>query len=49
MPAYSIVAWVDSSIDQPTRELRQAVHTILVAVATAPRLPKLLVLKGASC
>ena len=46
MPAYSIVAWVDSSINQPTRELRQAVHTILVAVATAPRLPKLLVLKG---
>ena len=46
MQAASIVAWVDTSIDQPTRELRQAVHTILVAVATAPRLPKLLVLKG---
>ena len=46
MPTASITAWVDASIDQPTRELRQAVHTILVAVATAPRLPKLLVLKG---
>ena len=38
--------WVAAAPDEPTRELRMAVHTILVAVSRAPRLPNLMVLKG---
>lgn len=38
--------WVQGAPDAGTRELRQAVHTVLAAVAAAPRLPRLIVLKG---
>lgn len=38
--------WVAAASDEPTRELRMAVHTILVAVSRAPTLPNLMVLKG---
>ena len=38
--------WVAAAPDAATRELRMAVHTILVAVSRAPTLPNLMVLKG---
>ncbi|MDA8350207.1 MAG: nucleotidyl transferase AbiEii/AbiGii toxin family protein [Pseudomonadota bacterium] len=38
--------WVAAAPDESTRELRMAVHTILVAVSRAPTLPNLMVLKG---
>ena len=41
-----MAAWVAAAPDAATRELRMAVHTILVAVSRAPRLPKVMVLKG---
>jgi predicted nucleotidyltransferase component of viral defense system len=41
-----IVPWVESATDPRSRELRQAVHTVLVAISRAPRLPKTYVMKG---
>jgi len=42
----SIIAWVAAASDMKSRELRQAVHTVLVAISIAPRLPKTYVMKG---
>lgn len=42
----NLKAWVEAARDLGTRELRQAVHTVLTAVAAAPRLQKRIVLKG---
>lgn len=41
-----IVSWVLAAPDRGSRELRQAVHTVLVAISLAPRLPKIYVMKG---
>jgi predicted nucleotidyltransferase component of viral defense system len=46
MTPKSFATWIAGAPDKATRELRQAVHTILAAVSTAPRLPRLVVLKG---
>lgn len=46
MTADSIVRWVEAASDPPSRELRQAVHTVLVAISMAPRLPNTYVMKG---
>ncbi len=42
----SVVPWVNAAADASSRELRQAVHTVLVAISMAPRLPKTYVMKG---
>jgi len=42
----TIKPWVEASRDPAERELRQAVHTVLVAISTAPRLPKVIAMKG---
>lgn len=42
----AIVPWVAASRDTGERELRQAVHTVLVAISKAPRLPKVMAMKG---
>jgi predicted nucleotidyltransferase component of viral defense system len=41
-----IVPWVEAATDAKSRELRRAVHTVLVAFSLAPRLPKTYVMKG---
>jgi predicted nucleotidyltransferase component of viral defense system len=46
MTPESIAAWIAVAPDESARELRRAVHTILAAVAAAPTLPGLIVLKG---
>ncbi len=46
MEAKVLEAWVSNTPDVATRELRMAVHTVIAAVSKAPRLPKLVVLKG---
>ncbi len=42
----AIIPWVQAATDLKSRELRQAVHTVLVAFSMAPRLPKTYVMKG---
>lgn len=42
----TIVSWVEASRDVVEHELRQAIHTVLVAISKAPRLPKVIAMKG---
>lgn len=43
---YDIATWANEAPDAEQREFRQAVHTILVAIANDPRLKSKMVIKG---
>jgi predicted nucleotidyltransferase component of viral defense system len=43
---YDIASWANEAPDAEQREFRQAVHTILAAIAIDPRLKSIMVIKG---